>query len=80
MQCKVRWSKNVVDERKCLDQIILGADDPTWCLQLLLSIYLESYIARHPNAKYLFTEHVNIDPETGGDKAPTNLKTNGAKD
>ena len=74
LQCKVRWSKNVVDKRKCPDQIALGADDPNWCLQLLLSIYMESYLQQFPHAKYLFTEHINIDPETKKDKAPNNLK------
>ena len=67
LQTKVRWSKNVVDERKCPDQIILGAGDPLWCLQLHLSVYLESMLQQHPNTEYLFTEHT-------GKKAPDNLK------
>ncbi|KAK1737232.1 hypothetical protein QTG54_012099 [Skeletonema marinoi] len=74
LQSKVRWSKNVVDERQCPDQIILGADDPSWCLLLLLGIYLESYLAAHPDPKYLFTEHVNIHPVSHVDQAPDNIK------
>ncbi len=74
LQSRVRWSKNVFEEKKCPDQIILGAQDPNWCLQLMLSIYLESYLEQHPHAKYLFTEHVQIDPENNEDKAPNNLK------
>lgn len=71
---KVRWSKNVIDERKCPDQIILGADNPSWCVQLLLGVYLESYLAQHKDPKYLFTHHTNIDPVTKVDNAPDNLK------
>lgn len=74
LQSKVRWSKNVFEEDHCPDQIILGAQDSDYCLQLLLSIYLESYLEQFPNAKYLFTEHVHIDDTTKEDKAPTNLK------
>ena len=72
LQSKVRWSKNVVDERKCPDQIILGANDPLWCLILLLGVYLETYLESHPDPKYLFTEKLNnVD---GVDMAPDNLK------
>ncbi len=31
LQSKVRWSKNVFEEKRCPDQIILGANDPDWC-------------------------------------------------
>eukprot|EP00985_Skeletonema_marinoi_P019559 scaffold11256_cov65-Skeletonema_marinoi.AAC.1 len=61
-------------KRQCPDQIILGADDPSWCLLLLLGIYLESYLAAHPDPKYLFTEHVNIHPVSHVDQAPDNIK------
>uniref|UniRef100_A0A7S2KS93 Transcription activator GCR1-like domain-containing protein n=1 Tax=Skeletonema marinoi TaxID=267567 RepID=A0A7S2KS93_9STRA len=74
LQSKVRWSKNVFEEKRCPDQIILGAADPDWCLQLLLSIYLESYLEQHPHAKYLFTELEQIDPKSKEDRAPINLK------
>lgn len=56
LMSKVRWSKNVIDERRCPDQIILGAADPRWCLLIHLAIYYETMLAMHPQAKYMFTE------------------------
>jgi Transcriptional activator of glycolytic enzymes len=38
---KLRWSKNVVDERDVADQILLGAMNRLYCILLALSIYLE---------------------------------------
>ncbi len=65
---RIRWSKNVVDERKCPDQIILGANDSNWCILIHMAIYLESFLAMHPGAKYMFTDSLL---ETG----PNNLKS-----
>jgi hypothetical protein len=45
MKTKVTWSKNVVDERGCPPQILLGAMDTTFCILLNTGIYLESWIA-----------------------------------
>lgn len=59
LQTRVRWSKNVVDYRKCPDQILLASQDPAWCLLIHVSTYLESFLSEHPNAKYLFTEKVD---------------------
>jgi hypothetical protein len=58
LQTRVRWSKNVVDERKCPDQIILGANDPNWCILIHMAVYLESFLAMHPGEKYLFTNSI----------------------
>ena len=38
LQTKVRWSKNVRSERWCLDQIILGANDPSWCVLVHMAV------------------------------------------
>ncbi|KAL7540543.1 hypothetical protein ACHAWF_008540 [Thalassiosira exigua] len=56
LQTKVRWSKNVLEERGCPDQILLGANSPIWCILIHLGVYMESYLQSHPNAKLLFTE------------------------
>jgi hypothetical protein len=69
LQTRVRWSKNVRDERTCPDQIILGANDPRWCILIHLAVYLESFLGMHPDAYYLFTESTN--QETGAN----NLKS-----
>jgi hypothetical protein len=44
LQLKVRWSKAVLDERSCPDQIILGANDPDFCLLIALAVYLEHWM------------------------------------
>ena len=38
---RMRWSKNVLEERHCPSQIILGANDPDFCVLLNVGIYLE---------------------------------------
>jgi hypothetical protein len=66
LKTKVRWSKNVMEERQCPPQILLGAMDPVYCLLLNFAIYLEETLSRNPNQVYLFTDATS-------DKAPKNL-------
>ena len=73
LQTKVRWSKNVIDERRCPDQIIMGAMDPLWCVFIHMAVYMEIFLNRYPNAKWLFTEKVS-DPDPMKDTAPDNMK------
>ena len=42
LQTKVSWSKNVLEERTCPDQILLGSMDSDFCVLLGLGCYLES--------------------------------------
>jgi len=56
LKTKVRWSKNITEERNCPDQILLGSIDDSMCMLLQLAIYLESYLSIYPNARLLFTE------------------------
>ena len=42
LQTKVSWSKNVLEERECPDQILLGAMDVDFCVLLALGCYLET--------------------------------------
>lgn len=80
LQTAVSWSKNVRDERRCPDQILMGSMDDFYCLFIALSLHLESFLAEHPNATYLFTEQeeaTKIDPISGKTKiikASTRLK------
>jgi hypothetical protein len=69
LKTRVRWSKNVMDERSCPDQILLGAYDDEFCIFIMLSIYLESFLEQHPNPKYLFCVQ-------NDDDAPNKLKAN----
>ena len=67
IQTKARWSKNMDTELQCPDQILLGADDWKTCPLLWLSVYLDGWLKRYPNAVHMFTD--NDDVEIG----PTNL-------
>ena len=57
LQTKVRWSKNVMEERTCPDQILLGSMDPTFCILATLGVYLESFLCNYPQSRYLFISH-----------------------
>ena len=70
---RLRWSKNVLEERDCPKQIILGANDPRYCVLLALSIFEESWIERGGGTEgpWLFcdgdgTGYVEV-PAGGGD-------------
>ena len=62
LQTKVSWSKNVVEERDCPDQILIGANDVDFCVLLALGCYLESRftLAEH-DPKYLFGKREESD-------------------
>jgi hypothetical protein len=66
LKTRVRWSKNVMEERQCPPQILLGAMDPLFCILLHLAIYLEETLSCNPNQEYLFTDST-------AEKAPKNL-------
>ena len=57
MQTKVRWSKNVLEERSCPDQILLGSMDPLCCILANMGIYLEVFLGNFPQSTYLFTNN-----------------------
>lgn len=40
--CRLSWSKNILDERECPDQIVLGSMNPIMCPLLNLASYIES--------------------------------------
>lgn len=56
LKTKVRWSKNIMEERQCLPQISLGAMDPVFCVILNLAIHLEECLSINPDAVHLFVE------------------------
>lgn len=63
---KVRWSKNVLEERQCPPQILLASNDPEFCLFIDFGIHLEDMLGLCPDAKCLFTDAT-------GERAPKNL-------
>jgi len=46
---RMRWSKNVLEERHCPSQIILGSNDPDFCVLLNVGLYLESLFPTEMN-------------------------------
>jgi hypothetical protein len=54
LQTKVSWSKNVMEERACPDQLLIGAVDTAFCILLALVCYLESRLKTNRNGHYLF--------------------------
>jgi len=67
LSTRVRWSKNISEERNCPNQIILGSMDNNFCILIQLAIYLESFLYQYLNAHYLFTEDTS-------ERAVTKLK------
>jgi len=59
LQCQLRWSKNVQDERGAPYQILLGSGDHRYCILLALGIYLELWIE---SGEGLHSEHVFCAP------------------
>jgi hypothetical protein len=82
LQTQVAWSKNVNEERDCPPQIILGANDPDFCLLLSLAGYLESQFECHwGNARFLFGERNDNDEPTRSSNNDSNaLKAQWKKD
>jgi len=66
LQVKMCWSKNIREERESPDQILIGANDPMYCVLLSLAIYLEVWFgAGEEHNQFLFGK---------GDTAKKNLR------
>lgn len=60
LQMKVSWSKNVRDERQCPDQLILGAEDPDFCVLTALGCYIESSLTDGKQKDFLFAQDAKV--------------------
>lgn len=56
LSMKVSWSKNVMDERECPPQLLIGAMDDDFCVLMADAAYLECTLAGRQHKKYLFEE------------------------
>jgi hypothetical protein len=56
LKTKVSWSKNVMEERECPPQILIGANDSAFCLLLSLGCYIESRLTEGLQSRFLFGE------------------------
>ena len=63
LQTKVSWSKNVLEERACPDQILLGAHDSDFCVLLALGCYLESRFSTHQQGGWFLFGQSDADDE-----------------
>jgi hypothetical protein len=54
LQTKVSWSKNVMEERACPDQLLIGAAGTNCCILLALACNLESRLTTNRNGCYSF--------------------------
>ena len=41
LRLQLRWSKNIIEERACPHQVVLGAMDPLLCVLLNLAAFIE---------------------------------------
>jgi hypothetical protein len=54
LQTKVSWSKNVMEECACPDQLLIGAANTNFCILFALACYLESRPTTNWHGRYLF--------------------------
>jgi len=60
LETSMMWSKNVLEERDCPPQIMLGAANPVFCILLSLALFLEErFHCFGTNSKYLYTEDLD---------------------
>ena len=63
LMVSVGWSKNVLEERDAPDQILVGANNPTYCVLLALAIHLETWVGGvSGHTEFLFA--LMSDPES----------------
>jgi hypothetical protein len=64
LQMAVSWSKNVLNEQNCPDQILIGAIDTDFCVLLALGCYLETYLCEQgPQGKRFLFGNTDTDDE-----------------
>ena len=56
--CKLRWSKNVLEERDCPLQLVAASMNPDYCVYVALALFLEKWIGAGEGAvsQWLFAE------------------------
>jgi hypothetical protein len=54
LELRVFWSKNVLEERDCPEQILLGSMEHQYCMLLSLSLYLEQWFSSGNGANSIF--------------------------
>ena len=56
LTCKMRWSKNITEEREAPEQILLGSLNPNMCVLLHLALYIEiqEVLSQTNNSEFLF--------------------------
>jgi hypothetical protein len=65
LELRVFWTKNVLEERDCPDQILLGSMDHQYCMLLSLSLYLEQWFSNGNGLNLVFLFSEDNDEELG---------------
>jgi hypothetical protein len=76
LQRKVRWSKAVLDDHNCPDQIFLGSLDTDFCLLVALAIYLEEWVENGGLQCSLLFSDSHDNNKTASNKIKTNYGNN----
>ena len=82
LMVKLAWSKNVVEERDCPKQMVMGSRNPKFCVLVNLAIYLEKWLREDgTTSQWLFADGVTDQrsPEKEQDKEINRCKNYCAK-
>ena len=63
LETEVSWSKNVMDERECPPQIIVGSQNPKFCCLVSLASHLESRLSSNDQSRFLFGSTGRVDDD-----------------
>lgn len=83
LRAKLRWSKNVHEERDAPNQILIGAMDSMFCALLGLAVWLEVFLSNGGIAEqtpYIFGLNEDVEVPKGGDKIKDAVSDIFAKD
>ena len=75
--CQLCWSKNVNEERDAPDQILLGAQNTSYCVLIALFTWLEYFVSQGHmnNTNFAFGINGQTDPVLIKEKAASFMKT-----
>ena len=84
LKTRLRWSKNVLEERQAPWQIMLASMDHVYCNHISLALWLELYVEADPEkaelSPYLFAFSDDVAVPSGGDKAKDTVQNIYRKD
>jgi len=73
LRAKLEWSKNVREERQCPWQILLGANDPDYCILIALGLHCETSVSLHGGNRQFIFNFGTQSPKAANRKVSTAL-------